>query len=229
MRMTRAMPLRSRRLRCGCWRMRAGTDTRPPPSLPVPALASCSDPALTLCSCQESRLRELVRRGHARGGFGFNGSSAPRAHAVTMPRALRVCGAPRGLVYHTHTASPRLCAAWRRWKQRLRAAVRGSWYSAGARLIPRAGWIWPQVSLVDTVQQGKVGAIPLKRGDRSPLWGYGVNDYRYLRLLAVIARRKRAAGDACCFQRQQRNSICFMRHSARSANAASRYTVDGEG
>jgi hypothetical protein len=82
--------------------------------------------------------------------------------------------------------------------------------------------------LVDTVQQGKVGAIPLKRGD-SPLWGYGVNDYRYLRLLAVIARRKRAAGDACCFQRQQRNSICFMRHSARSANAAIRYTVDGEG
>jgi hypothetical protein len=51
--------------------------------------------------------------------------------------------------------------------------------------------------LVDTVQQRKVGAIPLKRGDRSPLWGYGVNDYRYPRLLAVCARRKSAAGDAC--------------------------------
>jgi len=69
-----------------------------------------------------------------------------------------------------------------------------------------------QVSLVDTVQQGKVGAIPLMRGDKSPLSGYGVNDYRCPRLLAVC-------GGWACFL-SAADAQCLSQHAARSVPAA---------
>ncbi len=153
----------------GC--VQALIPARPPPPRLSQLLASCAEPAFTLCSCRKVDCVSWS----AEGMLAVVSGSTVHPPPVRLPSPCCARAVRRADLSTTHTQHRR--GSFRHGAGDSAELPHAS--SACKRLIPRAGWIWPQVSLVDTVQQGKVGAIPLKRGDKSPLWGYGVNDYRY--------------------------------------------------